>query len=606
MSELARIRVLDGTVDIGLEDAVELDDGTHVVELDELQDVEDTLRELEEEDYIEVLDWDYQSGYSGPPEQVRLEDGRIGLAFPDTIEGTEETDIGIVELYRVKCQRCHQEIEIELEEGGEFREPKYCTNSECDRQGPFEVLDGPDGFDLKEGVSTDPIWEPPMGIQEASMSELWGAVRDYLQTYWKSRDRPYLYDGLTAFTISTWFRPELDFVPHLLVFGKHETGKTRLLRCLKNLSYRGVLSVSVTEAAMFRSIDYYDTSYYISEYHDIRREKRDAVDQVIKAGQKREEIIPRAIGLDDGGYDVEKFDPFTHIAIGSQFEPRDDIVSRCLVIQTKPASGGVPFNPHDPTDLREKLLYTRFNYLGSAEWKLAEKEARDTLEENGVYGRLAEKLYGLLTVAELADKDITEFVDKVVEKAEEADAESEDALVIQSIIYAAYSRITDGQDKLTDGDPWKGLKIKYDDVVQRYEEMTGEEKSNSWLGHVINRLGLETSRYEDGTWIDDGDLKRKLKELAEENHVDWESTQVAYGINEQQALSSTQSSQHEDMETVLEIVRDQEDSGGAHVEDVVSEAASSGLSEERVRSRIEELKRTGEIVEPREGVIRCT
>lgn len=110
---------------------------------------------------------------------------------------------------------------------------------------------------------------------------------------------------------------------------------------------------------------------------------------VIKGSQKRGEDVMRTEKGPEGGYEPATFDIFTHVAIGTQFDPPDDIISRCIKIQTKPADRDIPvwFDEELATDLRNNLFFARYRLLESDEWDEAEQAALEWLNERGISGR---------------------------------------------------------------------------------------------------------------------------------------------------------------------------------------------------------------------------
>ncbi|MEF8902068.1 MAG: hypothetical protein V5A25_12740 [Halovenus sp.] len=256
---------------------------------------------------------------SGPAEPVVDEEGTVKLIRP-TADGRS---ISSVELGTWKCQRCGHSITTGVI-NGDVKEPHECPS--CDRQGPFRHRGLPESADVTPAAFADPSWPTPAAVSDERYANLWEDVRDWIYTNWMT-DEEYLYDGLTAFAISTWLRPNFNFLPQLLVMGKHETGKTRLLTTLARVSYRARTPVSFTPAALFRTVDRYDISLFLSEYHDLNDDLRDEVNAVIKGSQKRGEDVMRVEKSSGGEFAPVDFDILTHVAIGTQFDPPDDIQS---------------------------------------------------------------------------------------------------------------------------------------------------------------------------------------------------------------------------------------------------------------------------------------
>lgn len=495
------------------------------------------LERLDGQDTINITEWDYGESdpepveFVGPPEPVIYTDDETGkkkveIVYPtertDTFEGEPSTDIDGVELGTWVCGRCESRHTTGVVNGN-IQEPHECPG--CERQGPFHHAGLGDYPDLSPAKFANPEWYTPSNYSSDRYDELWNDVREWIRTYWATPDES-LYQGLTAFAISTWLRPNQRFLSHLLIIGKHETGKTRLLNTLARVSYRGLVPVDYSPAAMYRMIDAYGVSLFLSEYHDLKDDKRDETNSIIKGSQKRGENVIRAEKVADRGFEPVSFDIFTHVGIGAQFEPPDDIISRAIQVQTEPADRDIPpwFDEQDATDIRNRLLYARFRLLESDAWEQAETEALRWLNEQGIEGRLREKLLSLVTVAELWDArdDIEPFVESMVEKDKKAKGESEDALFIQAVRDLAYEEVGQQGTLDPDADPWDGLTVPLSDVRDRFNKMTGRDVTSRYITEIRKRLGLEKARHADGTVIKDGDLREKLKKLCEENNLDWE------------------------------------------------------------------------------------
>lgn len=470
---------------------------------------------------------DDQPELTGPPEPVVTDDD-VSIMRP-TADGR---DVRSVDLGTWECQRCGSATETTVV-NGEVQEPHECAG--CERQGPFLHRGLPESAEITPSSFADPSWPTPSSITDEGYADLWSDVRDWIYTNWVT-DEEHLYDGLTAFAISTWLRPNFNFLPQLMVMGKHETGKTRLLTTLARVSYRARTPVSFTPAALFRTVDKYDISLFLSEYHDLNDDLRDEVNAVIKGSQKRGEDVMRVEKGPASAFEPVDFDIFTHVAIGTQFDPPDDIVSRCIKIQTRPADRDVPpwFDEDRAEDLRNRLLYARYRLLDSDAWDEAERRSLEWLNDRDISGRLREKLLSLVTVADLWDKRgaIEAFVEAMEDEATEAAADSDDALVIQAIVDLALAEVQSVQ-TIGDADPWEGLEIPVSNVRDRFEAISDRDDiSSRYIGQIRKRLGLEKQRGRDGVVIRDADLEEKLRTLCEENNLPFARLDVHERVRE--------------------------------------------------------------------------
>lgn len=482
--------------------------------------------QLDEMGWIEVLEWEYEreaEEIHAPPELIKSDGGRLEAVVP-TANGMGITSIGLGEW---TCQRCGTDVNAGIVHDGdrEIPEPGECPG--CERKGPFKhrVEERTSSQEWRSIATPSPVWQPPTDVDpDADFGTVFDEVRDYIYTHWDAPDSSPegLYDGLAAYAMSSWLRDDLDFAPHLLVHGSHETGKTRLLNTLTNVSYRAVNTASASPAAIYRGIDGMNLTMYISEYHDLADETQTEVDAVLKAGQKRGETIMRAEEQQGGGYGVGRFDPFSHVCIATQFEPRDDIVSRCFGIRTKPSSRDVPLTMESAEGIRNKLLALRLRTVGSAEMEEAKRQAEITLSRMGVEGRTAEKVLGLLAIGELSDRDLTEFVEWAGQADIDDDEDTEEAVFLQAAIDEAFVKIAEmGKHGESPADDWSDLELKLSDICERFNRSADRDVSPRYITEIRKRMGIGKTRHRDGTYVTEDGLKKELEDYAENYGIDW-------------------------------------------------------------------------------------
>lgn len=484
---------------------------------------------------VETVASDDPGTFTSPTlEAVEDEDGGV------TAIGTSEngSEVRALQLGTFECIACNTIITTGVAATG-ICEPEGCPA--CERSGPFQHL-GFDG-DTDAGIIPrlnallDPPWYTPSEVDGTRINEVWGDIREFIRDHWDAgEETEYLYDGLTAYAITTWLRPDLDFLPHLMLMGRFTGGKTRLLNTLARVSYRAVVSASATPSSMFRLIDAKDVTFFVSEYHGLDPDTRRELDAIVRAAQKRGEVITRSEAKTDaGGYDVGVYDPFTHVAIATQYEPDDDIISRCVQVHTTRNTRSMPatLDEDRATDIRNRLLGIRLRYLSSDEFEDAERAAYGYLAQRDIEGRPREKLLAIVTVAEMFDKlDVIEpFVDKLVELTEQAESNSEDALFIEAVRDVAFREVGNTVHAESE-DPFANIEVPLKDVTERYNDVTGQERSPSWTGQLRARHGFDSKRKSDGTVIADENLGDKLKRLCESYDLGFESLEAHSPITE--------------------------------------------------------------------------
>lgn len=502
--------------------------------LDEFDHVGDDLRMVPEGDdlpdgldgQVEPVDGVLKERVelSGPAEPVRLTDENgeraIEVIVP-TDDGQGVENVALDEFACLRCGAINTGIVRDGSAGLDVQEPHECAG--CERQGPFTHSTLDDNA-LRMAVGAETMWFLPTEIEYAEYGQLWDDVREYIEDYWDAREDE-IYAGLTAYALSTWVRENMTFVPHLMLMGKTTGGKTRLLNTLARVSYRATVTASATPASMFRLIDAYDVTFYISEYHGLDPDSQRELDNIVRAGQKRGETVTRAESQAGGGFEPRVFDPFAHVAIATQYEPSDDIINRCIQVRSSSTRRDMPavLDEDRARGLRDREQYARYRLLDSPEWDRAEAAAYRYLSEQGIKDRPREKLLSLVTMAilwERLDDDFEAFVRRVVQQDDQAAADSKDAMVVRAIRDLAHEQVGETT-FFGDVDPYAHIQVLVKDVAEVYNERTGADVSPSWVGHVRSRLDLGRTNTRKGVAIEDPELGTKLRRHCDDLNIKW-------------------------------------------------------------------------------------
>jgi hypothetical protein len=610
------------------ESHVEVGDGLYV------GDYRDEIPKLESIDALRVIDPDCEDerlgGFHFPPEPV-VEDGVVKIVMPSENNRSIQKN----DLTQWRCQSCGS---IEMTnpytlDGESEPEPSYCAHCESGNR-TFELAKLPDGVsksDIKELIpNSTPLWQIPNGIDDPDMDTLFEDVRDHIYKHWDGPE--WLYDGLAAYAISTWIRPDLDFVPHLLIQGTHESGKTRLLNTMKEVSYRCVHTASPSAASIFRAIDASNVTMFLSEYHDLGEEVQQQVDAVVKSGQKRGEVALRATEQQGGGYKAEAYDPFAHVAISTQFTVDDDIESRCFKVKTQKATREVPRTVADRDDLRQRLLGLRVRFTNSPKMEEMKQSVKEKMDSKGLYNRVGEKLSPVMLVAEMFDVDIDGFIAKAVEKDKKAKSETEEAAFIRALIDETFDFIADlsevNQEHLSDD--WSEVEIKLSHVAERWAEAEDRDYKPQYMGQIRNRLGFGKVDHKDGIYIQSDNFKQKLKDKAEIHGVDWEPREYGPESDEPWLNGDVDDGEEDEAEEdeqdtpetndtaeptqadriglIKDVVSELSDEGeqGAPVGAVCGKLSNHGIDPDTAMDQIEQLRKNGELYSPTEGEVKVS
>ncbi len=497
-------------------------------------------------------------------EETIDEEGNVALLLPD----------GTMRYPLAECRYCHHQQEVRVRVGAKLKRSLAAMECEnCGRKG-LEVL---------EEFVTDITWDPPRRLIECEPDELYQDVRGFIKENVDFRFSA-LYDLCAAWAFHTWFLPYFRATTHLLFVGVTKTGKTRALETLKSISYRGELGVSLTQAALFRSIDKKKITPFISEYQDLRAEEKVEIDAVIKGGQKRGEIIWRSVITPSKDYDVLTFDPFTAMAIGTQFTVREDIANRCFQIKMEEAVRRVSkFVDYEKAQfLKEQLCYLRF-FTPRERIEECMTLADAWLEKEKIWGREYERYLPLLTMFYLCGVPVEKFRELVEydrEHQRETAQKTLDAIIIQELI-GLFKEEQSAQLSLgAAARPTIKMSLLHERLVNN-EEVA--EISPRKLRVLLDHLNITVKRRRDGAYIEDEHLEEKLKFYDKR-----------FALGEFERVERMPELDELIYSHVLDI--EAEDRRGALIDLLVKLISERGFAEAEVRGRIEEMIEEGNLI----------
>jgi len=201
----------------------------------------------------------------------------------------------------------------------------------------------------------------------SSVTKLFEEIYGYLWDHWDYYD-PAFYDVATSWVIATYLPEKWDFVAYLAAIGDKGTGKTRFLNCLTALVYRGWKATYFQEAPLFRAITAWHPTVLIDESETMTRKDKNTIQNLLNAGQKRGDTVPRCEEKRYGGtrtYDIKLFSVFGFKALAGTKMWLPTIQRRSFMAfcstETRKVKRRVDKNWAQ--ELRRKLLQYRIDYI---------------------------------------------------------------------------------------------------------------------------------------------------------------------------------------------------------------------------------------------------
>jgi len=284
------------------------------------------------------------------------------------------------------------------------------------------------------------------------------------------------YHLCTVYVFFTHLSENAPYFPYLWFFGLPERGKSRIVKALTRLSWRGLYTETLNEAYIFRFAESFAGTLGLDVYElSGRAQKRGSHDLLLgrfDEGMK----VPRVIAPEKGPFKDMRYYRVagpTILATNTEIPAKDPLRSRCLKITMPEARGIYPNHTEsDLSELRACLLAFRARHL------------RRVLPNvpKPVPGRLGDLIQPLLCVASLLPREATENIHELLGKLETERAEAEAETLAGRIVTILFSL----QNEI------KGGELPVERVTELLNEGMQEEQpiSPQKVGHELSALGI--------------------------------------------------------------------------------------------------------------------
>jgi hypothetical protein len=174
----------------------------------------------------------------------------------------------------------------------------------------------------------------------------------------------------------------LRHAPRIVIIGPTRCGKSRLIKVLRALAYRGLDLIDPSSASLYRIIERFHPTVFIDEYHALNRERIAELDVLFKGGYENGSRILRARRE---GSALDFFDCFGFMCIATKNMPPEDLQNRAILISMLEKTDNKIRRRIDydrATSLRTRLLAFRMKVLsGLLDLTPAVEKARRIVEE---------------------------------------------------------------------------------------------------------------------------------------------------------------------------------------------------------------------------------
>lgn len=310
-------------------------------------------------------------------------------------------------------------------------------------------------------------------------------IRDYVYAHVELPHEA-LYDVAALWVMASYLKEKFDSIPYLCFIGPKDSGKTRALEVLWQLSYRGVLSPSFSSAALFRTIEKYGPTLCLDEAEIYGNEQKTEAIAVLNAGYRKGQYILR---VNNETSEIDCFSCFGFKGLASTNIFISTIESRAIIVNMRKNVRDIPLfiDKEKAATLRLMLLLYRFNILMDKEAILNDQDK--ILSYLPIrHGRIAELFYPLIAVSpnEEVKQKISKFAKEVYIKRLEEEKASTEAEFVEVLLSLA--------DKVESG------KLSIEAITEKFNQ--GKTEKQQWnprsIGRWLKRLGFQSTRITKG------------------------------------------------------------------------------------------------------------
>jgi DNA primase catalytic core len=201
------------------------------------------------------------------------------------------------------------------------------TREELKKRGYFcrELL-----FSDRQRFSSRAVQEFLSGRRGDSMSDVFYRIRSTFQAYCDFEDTN-TYDYLTAWTIGTYFFPIFNYYPYLHFTGTKEVGKSKTIKLMSLLCWNGRMSVSMSDAGMFRIISEELPTLFLDESENLSDKTHSDRRALLLGGYEKGTKASRVEKV-NGVFEVKNYDNYCPRVFGSIGKMDDVLASRSVQI----------------------------------------------------------------------------------------------------------------------------------------------------------------------------------------------------------------------------------------------------------------------------------
>ena len=331
-----------------------------------------------------------------------------------------------------------------------------------------------------------------MPIEYGNDYQLYQEVREFIYNHVELPEETE-YDIMTTWVLAAYRFKEFQSFPYICAIGPPASGKTRLIKTLYQLSYRGIFGAALTVSAMFRAIHRDSVSIYLdqSEHLSNSKEAPDFLAIVDNGYQKGGKKF--LTNTDTGDY--ESYNVYSPKAFASTKTLEETLESRSIRVsmQARTREISIKIDERRATILRSKLLLYKFRHSEETEQTEENEQILTKLTKNGRLIELFLPLY-TVTVSSSFPSDASAPSTKLLEylKSKNQSRQAEEQASIDAEIVRA---LADCEGIIVGG------KLSYNEIALMFnaQKLPGEQWKVKTVAKKVRDLGFTSCRLSNGS-----------------------------------------------------------------------------------------------------------
>jgi len=384
---------------------------------------------------------------------------------------------------------------------------------------------------------------------------------------------------VACYILGTYCFELFETYPILFLHAFRASGKSKLKKIIRELSFHGVEASNISEAGLFRSIEGTKCTLCIDEYEKIDTDRKKLTDQLLNGGIEKGASVKRMIkkGEDWINHDFDVYSPKVICNI-SGINPTT--LSRCILIKLHPTLDPTKGGRKPKVNNPEWQEITNYAHM----WIMQHyKQIIDTYDNHafeGITSRNEDLWRPILSIAKTADpticEDILEYAKKYLTEFK-IDVTQDD--LVYKLLRTCANRTTHTKE-------WYKVKTIREWCITEID--LDRPMSNHKIGKELSKMIFERR------------LNPNSEYLLSVNLIKQQMERLGYPTSEI-ACQEDPAVEEENVNCVLYWVTKLSESGAVSFEELVEK---SGYNPKVLKEKLDLLKGRGDVLEPRSGLWR--